>query len=98
MLGARQVGKTTLAHALTADMNALYLDLEAVDDVVKLANAESYLSEHETQLVVLDEIQRYPNLFQSLRGLIDQGRRRGQAQRAVFTARFCVTCIVAAIV
>ena len=78
LLGARQVGKTTLAHALTADMNALYLDLEAVDDVVKLANAESYLSEHETQLVVLDEIQRYPNLFQSLRGLIDQGRRRGR--------------------
>ena len=78
LLGARQVGKTTLAHALTAGTNTLYLDLEATTDVAKLSNAESYLSAQEARLVVLDEIQRYPNLFQSLRGLIDQGRRRGR--------------------
>ena len=78
LLGARQVGKTTLAHTITAKMDALYLDLEAVDDRARLANAESYLAEHEQRLVVLDEIQTHPNLFQSLRGLIDQGRRRGR--------------------
>ncbi|MDE3268779.1 MAG: ATP-binding protein, partial [Pseudomonadota bacterium] len=78
LLGARQVGKTTLAHVLTADMDVLYLDLEAVDVRARLANAESYLAEHEQRLVVLDEIQNHPNLFQSLRGLIDQGRRRGR--------------------
>lgn len=78
LLGARQVGKTTLAQALTADMDALYLDLEAVEDRARLTNAESYLAEHEQRLVVLDEIQRCPDLFQSLRGLIDRGRRRGR--------------------
>ena len=78
LLGARQVGKITLAQAITADTDALYIDLEAVDDRARLANAESYLAEHEQRLVILDEIQRYPNLFQSLRGLIDQGRQRGK--------------------
>ena len=78
LLGARQVGKTTLAHTITAKMDALYLDLEAVDDRARLVYAESYLAEHEQRLVLLDEIQTHPNLFQSLRGLIDQGRRRGR--------------------
>lgn len=31
----------------------------------------------EDQLVILDEVQRAPELFQTLRGLIDRGRRRG---------------------
>ena len=81
LLGARQVGKTTLAQAVTAKMDALYLDLEAVDDRARLANAESYLAEHEQRLVVLDEIQRHPDLFQSLRGLIDRGRQHGRRSR-----------------
>lgn len=78
LLGARQVGKTTLARMVVANMDAHYLDLESVDDMARLANAESYLATYEQRLVVLDEIQRHPNLFRSLRGLIDRGRQRGR--------------------
>ncbi|HWA90992.1 MAG TPA: AAA family ATPase [Rhizomicrobium sp.] len=38
-----------------------------------------YFAEHENELVILDEVQRVPELFQSLRGVIDKGRREGRA-------------------
>jgi predicted AAA+ superfamily ATPase len=56
----------------------LYLDLESPGDRAKLTEAELYLAEHEDKLVILDEVHREPNLFQTLRGLIDKGRRRGR--------------------
>ena len=43
---------------------------------MKLADPALYLSAHEEKLVILDEVQRLPGLFQALRGLIDKGRRR----------------------
>ncbi len=55
----------------------IYLDLESEQDRAKLSQAELYLSQHEDKLVILDEVQRAPELFQNLRGLIDQGRRKG---------------------
>jgi len=78
LLGARQVGKTTLALQVARGRDALYLDLESVADRAKLSDPELYLAEHEDRLVILDEVHRVPNLFQSLRGLIDRGRRRGK--------------------
>ena len=78
LLGPRQVGKTTLALALSRKRPSVYLDLEAPSERAKLADADLYLSAHEDKLVVLDEIQRAPDLFQTLRGLIDRGRRRGR--------------------
>jgi predicted AAA+ superfamily ATPase len=77
LIGPRQVGKTTLARACLADSGGLYLDLESQRDTRKLSDPEDYLSQRESQLVVLDEIQRVPELFPSLRGLIDDGRTRG---------------------
>ena len=77
LLGPRQVGKTTLALTLSRDLPSVYLDLESVADRAKLAEPELFLPQHEDKLVILDEIQRVPQLFQSLRGLIDAGRRRG---------------------
>jgi len=47
-------------------------------DREKLADAAFYLAGHEDELVILDEVQRTPELFATLRGLIDQGRRRGK--------------------
>ena len=76
MLGPRQAGKTTLAHEIAAVTESTYLDLESPADRAKLSDAELYLADHESRLVVLDEVQRVPALFQSLRGLIDRGRRR----------------------
>jgi hypothetical protein len=75
LLGPRQAGKTTLAHAVAGTRPSIYLDLESEADRAKLAEQELYLSQHEDKLVILDEIQRTPQLFRSLRGLIDAGRR-----------------------
>ena len=82
LLGPRQVGKTTLALAVGDAMRGwrapLYLDLESEADRAKLSQPELYLSDHSSELVILDEIQRVPGLFPVLRGLIDKGRRAGQ--------------------
>ena len=85
LLGARQVGKTTLALEIAESADAVYLDLESRADREKLAEPALYLDEYEDRLVILDEIHRVPELFQELRGLIDRGRRRGKR-----TGRFLV--------
>ena len=85
LLGPRQAGKTTLAHEIAAGRSNVYLDLESESDRAKLADAGHYLGRHEDRLVILDEIQRAPGLFQTLRGLIDAGRRRGRR-----TGRFLI--------
>ena len=76
LLGPRQTGKTTLAGLIAQERASIYLDLEDPADRAKLSDAALYLSGHEQELVILDEVQRAPELFQTLRGLIDKGRRR----------------------
>ena len=78
LLGPRQVGKTTLALEIAQAEDSVYLDLESPSDRARLSDPELYLSDHEDRLVILDEVHRVPDLFQSLRGLIDRGRRRGR--------------------
>lgn len=78
LLGARQVGKTTLARTIAKGMDAIYLDLEAPEDLLKLSDPTSFLSDHADKLVILDEIQRSPELFPALRGLIDKNREQGR--------------------
>lgn len=77
LIGPRQVGKTTLALAVSESRPSIYLDLESDADRAKLTEPELYLTEHSDKLVILDEVHRLPNLFQNLRGLIDRGRRSG---------------------
>lgn len=80
LVGARQVGKTTMARqvAREAGADAIRLDLERPSDQRKLADPELYLEQHRQHLVVLDEIQRIPELFQLLRALVDEDRRPGR--------------------
>ncbi len=79
ILGPRQVGKTTLALTLAAQLKAsTYLDLESPADASKLADPAAYFEAHRDELVILDEVQRAPQLFAPLRGLIDQRRRTGR--------------------
>ena len=85
LIGPRQVGKTTLALTVAEQTGALYLDLELPQERAKLADPALFLSAYEDRLLILDEIHRVPELFQTLRGLIDQGRRRGRR-----TGRFLV--------
>lgn len=80
LLGPRQAGKTTLALEVARSRPSIYLDLESEADRAKLAEPEQYLAQHAGKLVILDEVQRAPELFRSLRGLIDAGRRRGQGK------------------
>lgn len=85
LLGPRQVGKTTLALSLAEKTPSLYLDLESRADRAKLSDPALFLERHEDRLVILDEVHRVPELFQTLRGLIDKGRRKGRR-----TGRFLI--------
>lgn len=79
VLGPRQVGKTTLAETIASSMTPepVYLDLESPSDLVKLKEPEDYFELHRGNLIILDEIQRVPELFAVLRGVIDRRRRQG---------------------
>lgn len=79
ILGPRQVGKTTLAEeiALSLSPEPIYLDLESPIDQAKLNDPEAYFELHKGKLIILDEIQRVPELFAILRGVIDRRRRQG---------------------
>jgi uncharacterized protein len=77
--GPRQVGKTTLALELAEERPASYLDLESPADRARLAEPELYFADHADELLILDEIQRLPGLFEVLRGVIDRARREGDA-------------------
>lgn len=81
ILGPRQVGKTTLALEFAKpllDKPVHYLDLELDSDLAKLDDAESYLRRFENQLLVIDEVQRKPDLFRVIRGLVDIRKRAGE--------------------
>lgn len=78
LLGPRQAGKTTLALEVAERRAAVYLDLESPRDRARLTDPESFLEGHENELVILDEVHRMPALFQTLRSVIDRGRRKGR--------------------
>ncbi len=85
IIGARQVGKTTLSLDIAENRASVYLDLESYADREKLNDPLLYLSQYEDHLVILDEIHRMPEIFQTLRGIIDVGRRKG-----IKTGRFLI--------
>lgn len=78
VLGARQVGKTTLALEIAAGRPSVYLDLESPAARSRISEPELYFDDHAGELVILDEIHRTPGLFEPLRGAIDRGRRQGR--------------------
>ncbi|MCY7411403.1 MAG: ATP-binding protein [Chitinophagales bacterium] len=80
VVGPRQVGKTTLArqYSRTLKRDAQYLDLENPADVKKLSDPQLFLDEYSDRCVILDEVQRMPQLFPLLRFLIDKKRKPGR--------------------
>src|SRR5262245_50910694 len=80
IVGCRQVGKTTLAFQIRDEIKkeSVYLDLELPEDRAKLQEPQLYLEQQEEKLLILDEIQRVPDLFPVMRGLIDRRRRKGE--------------------
>lgn len=80
LLGPRQVGKTTLAKQLKESMSkpCIYLDLEKPEDLDKVKGASIFFETNKDKCVIIDEIQRYPEIFARLRGLIDVHRVSGR--------------------
>jgi predicted AAA+ superfamily ATPase len=79
ILGPRQCGKTTLALQIVKPLKkAVHLDLENPADLAKLDDPLAFFSLHEDDLVCLDEIQRAPELFATLRSIVDERDRNGQ--------------------
>ena len=80
LVGARQVGKTTLAKAVQERPRgeSVNLDLERPSNLAKLEEPELYFDMHWNALVILDETQRMPELLPPLRSPVDKGRRYGR--------------------
>jgi hypothetical protein len=72
ILGARQVGKTTLAKQVAPGWR--YLDLENPDDYALVCRDPSFFFQQFPQHIIIDEAQRLPELFSVLRGVIDNQR------------------------
>ena len=80
IIGPRQVGKTTLAKLLQEEFQkeSTYLDLERLEDLVKIEKPSLYLEKRKDECIILDEIQRLPELFPELRSHIDLHRIPGR--------------------
>lgn len=80
LVGPRQVGKTTLSKMIAKEIEkpAIYLDLENPTDIRKLDNAQLYLQQYTSSLVIIDEAQLKPELFPLLRSMVDQDRKPGR--------------------
>lgn len=80
IVGARQVGKTTLVRSMLGKLpgESVYLDLERPSDLDKLQNAELFLQLNRNKRIIIDEVQRKQELFPLLRYEIDKDRRPGR--------------------
>ena len=79
LLGARQTGKSTIANMVLAQIpKSIHLDLERPADLNKLTDPEAFFSQFADRVICLDEIQRTPELFPILRGVIDRNNTNGQ--------------------
>lgn len=77
LLGPRQCGKTTLAKMIAEREPYAYFDLENPVDVRRLS-APMRVLEELSGLVIIDEIQRRPDLFELLRVLVDRPQNRAR--------------------
>ncbi|MBI2877550.1 MAG: ATP-binding protein, partial [Candidatus Tectomicrobia bacterium] len=77
LLGPRQCGKTTLARMFGQGRQAVHFDLESQPDLQRLQNPELMLGSLQG-IVVLDEIQVMPELFNVLRVLVDRPENRAR--------------------
>lgn len=79
IIGARQVGKSTLAKMIIKkDTASIYLDLERPSDRVQLTDAEAFFNLHKDKLLCIDEIQLVPDLFSIIRSTVDNDAFTGK--------------------
>jgi len=77
LIGPRQVGKTTIALNISESTPSLYLDLESRLDLEKVRDIAAFHADNSDKMIILDEVQRLPEIFAPLRGIIDKERRKG---------------------
>jgi uncharacterized protein len=78
LLGPRQVGKTTMALQIIKSIPSVYLDLEKNLDLKKIEDIHTFFKNNNDKLIVLDEVQRVPEVFSQIRGIIDKERQKGR--------------------
>lgn len=79
ILGPRQCGKSTLAKKVILPIkNSLYLDLERSSDLNKLQDPEAFFLSNKNKLTCIDEIQRKPDIFPTIRSVVDEENRNGR--------------------
>jgi uncharacterized protein len=78
--GPRQCGKTTLAKFICSKQKKdfVYLDLEKVEDYSRIQDPGLFFQDNREKLIVIDEIQRKPELFPEIRAEVDTDRRAGR--------------------
>jgi len=75
IIGARQVGKTTLAKSLIKNYkNTILLDLEKSSDRQIIKNTEKFLELNKGKIICIDEIQIMPEVFAEMRSFIDNNK------------------------
>ena len=77
LMGPRQIGKTTIALNIAETSISVYLDLESRLDLEKVRDIVAFRENNQDKLIILDELQRLPEVFAQLRGIIDKERRKG---------------------
>lgn len=78
IIGPRQSGKTTLAKQLYHTAKNLYFDLESPTDKAFFKDPEFFLSSLQASTVIIDEVQRMPELYELLRSLVDKNKTKGK--------------------
>ena len=78
LVGARRVGKTSLARRIAATRPHIMYDLEKSEDMAALRNHGVELRRHAGKLVIIDEVQHKPELFAEIRTIIDELDAEGQ--------------------
>jgi len=75
IIGARQVGKTTLVKTLIQKgKETIFLDLEKSSDRLVIAETENFLNLNKEKTICIDEIQMMPSLFSELRNFVDNNK------------------------
>jgi uncharacterized protein len=80
LLGPRQSGKTTIAKSIAKTLTkpSVYFDLESPADQQKFYDPQLLLSAFVNDCVIIDEVQRMPELFALLRHMVDEKRKPGR--------------------
>src|SRR5512136_1114931 len=77
LLGPRQCGKTTMARMIAEQRPSTYFDLENPVDARRLSAPLTVLQDL-SGLIIIDEVQRRPDLFELLRVLVDRPQNPAQ--------------------